>query len=203
MFQLGRFIGVLATDIRRANESNARSKADAPIWRAAHAGRRGVGSITRVKPLGSLVPDLRGSGECVCPRIASGVQAHLARWVSSSFFRARVGRNPTARGVPVAQNPSVGREVSSIPDRGTAGWRCLMRRTRRNAFAPIEPLRPPKGAPNVLSVLLDDVGFAAGRHLADRCTCRQPSDWRATGRSTTGSTRPRSVHPSTEEAKDE
>jgi arylsulfatase len=28
-------------------------------------------------------------------------------------------------------------------------------------FAPIEPLRPPKGAPNVLIVLLDDVGFAA------------------------------------------
>jgi arylsulfatase A-like enzyme len=28
-------------------------------------------------------------------------------------------------------------------------------------FPPIEPLRPPKGAPNVLIVLLDDVGFAA------------------------------------------
>ena len=29
------------------------------------------------------------------------------------------------------------------------------------AFPPIKPLRPPKGAPNVLIVLLDDVGFAA------------------------------------------
>ena len=28
-------------------------------------------------------------------------------------------------------------------------------------FPPIEPLRPPEGAPNVLIVLLDDVGFAA------------------------------------------
>ena len=28
-------------------------------------------------------------------------------------------------------------------------------------FPPIEPLRPPTGAPNVLIVLLDDVGFAA------------------------------------------
>jgi arylsulfatase len=28
-------------------------------------------------------------------------------------------------------------------------------------FPPIEPLRPPKGAPNMLIVLLDDVGFAA------------------------------------------
>ena len=34
--------------------------------------------------------------------------------------------------------------------------------TRREAsFPPIEPLRPPAGAPNVLIVLLDDVGFAA------------------------------------------
>ncbi len=29
------------------------------------------------------------------------------------------------------------------------------------SFPPIEPLRPPKGAPNVLVVLLDDVGFGA------------------------------------------
>ncbi len=29
-------------------------------------------------------------------------------------------------------------------------------------FPPIEPLRPPEGAPNVLLILLDDVGFGAG-----------------------------------------
>ena len=29
------------------------------------------------------------------------------------------------------------------------------------AFPPIEPLLPPEGAPNVLMVLLDDVGFGA------------------------------------------
>jgi len=28
-------------------------------------------------------------------------------------------------------------------------------------FQPIEQLRPPKGAPNVLVVLIDDVGFGA------------------------------------------
>ena len=28
-------------------------------------------------------------------------------------------------------------------------------------FPPIEPLRPPAGAPNVLVVLIDDVGFGA------------------------------------------
>ena len=31
----------------------------------------------------------------------------------------------------------------------------------RGAYPPIEPLRPPAGAPNVLVVLLDDVGFGA------------------------------------------
>ncbi len=32
----------------------------------------------------------------------------------------------------------------------------------RNAkFPPIEPLRPPKGAPNVVVILLDDIGFGA------------------------------------------
>src|SRR4029078_10573328 len=30
-------------------------------------------------------------------------------------------------------------------------------------FPPITPLRPPAGAPNVLVVLLDDVGFGASR----------------------------------------
>ena len=32
-------------------------------------------------------------------------------------------------------------------------------------FPPIEPLRPPKGAPNVLIVLIDDCGFGAPGHL--------------------------------------
>jgi arylsulfatase A-like enzyme len=36
-------------------------------------------------------------------------------------------------------------------------------------FPPIEPLRPPKGAPNVLIVLLDDVGFAATSTFGGPC----------------------------------
>src|ERR1700686_2892171 len=36
-------------------------------------------------------------------------------------------------------------------------------------FPPIEPLRPPKGAPNVLIVLLDDVGFAASSAFGGPC----------------------------------
>src|SRR5262245_31674872 len=37
----------------------------------------------------------------------------------------------------------------------------MMRRTRISKFAPIEDLRFPQGAPNVLIMLLDDVGFGA------------------------------------------
>jgi arylsulfatase len=36
-------------------------------------------------------------------------------------------------------------------------------------FPPIEPLRPPKGAPNVLLVLLDDAGFAAMSRFGGPC----------------------------------
>jgi len=36
-------------------------------------------------------------------------------------------------------------------------------------FPPIEPLRPPAGAPNVLIVLLDDVGFAASSAFGGPC----------------------------------
>ena len=38
------------------------------------------------------------------------------------------------------------------------------------SFPPIEPLRPPEGAPNVLIVLLDDVGFAASSAFGGPCS---------------------------------
>ena len=36
-------------------------------------------------------------------------------------------------------------------------------------YPPIEPLRPPKGAPNVLIVLIDDVGFGASSAFGGPC----------------------------------
>ena len=36
-------------------------------------------------------------------------------------------------------------------------------------FPPIEPLQPPAGAPNVLVILLDDVGFAASSAFGGPC----------------------------------
>jgi arylsulfatase len=60
----------------------------------------------------------------------------------------------------MAQNPEVtGREILPIPDIPSKGKMAL---DARNAeFPAIEPLRPPKGAPNVVVVLIDDMGFGA------------------------------------------
>lgn len=58
-------------------------------------------------------------------------------------------------------NDSIQREVLPIPDRVYTGVRPLNAKDPSAKFPPIKPLRPPTGAPNVLVILLDDVGFGA------------------------------------------
>ena len=53
------------------------------------------------------------------------------------------------------------REHLPIPDRPHVGLTTYDAKDPATSFPPIEPLRPPEGAPNVLVILLDDVGFAA------------------------------------------
>jgi arylsulfatase A-like enzyme len=53
------------------------------------------------------------------------------------------------------------REHLPIPDRAYGGFVAYDAKDPAATYPPIEPLRPPEGAPNVLVVLLDDVGFAA------------------------------------------
>ena len=48
-----------------------------------------------------------------------------------------------------------------IPHRPPAGLTTLDAKDPDTSFPPIEPLRPPAGAPNVLVVLLDDAGFGS------------------------------------------
>jgi arylsulfatase len=55
----------------------------------------------------------------------------------------------------------VQRSILPIPDRAQVRLTTYDAKDPNAKFAPIEPLRPPKGAPNVLVVLLDDVGFGA------------------------------------------
>ena len=56
---------------------------------------------------------------------------------------------------------SSGREVLPIPDRQPTGLTTYDAKDPDTSFPPIEPLRPPAGAPNVLIVLLGDVRFGA------------------------------------------
>ncbi len=59
------------------------------------------------------------------------------------------------------EQPQLRRDVLPIPDRTSVGLTTYDAKDPATSFPPIEPLRPPEGAPNVLIVLLDDVGFAA------------------------------------------
>jgi arylsulfatase len=61
----------------------------------------------------------------------------------------------------MAQDPRVGREVLPSPDRQHIGLTTYDAKDPDTKFPPIDALRPPQGAPNVLIVLLDDVGFGA------------------------------------------
>jgi arylsulfatase A-like enzyme len=53
------------------------------------------------------------------------------------------------------------RDVLPIPHRERIGLTTYDAKDPDTAFPPIEPLRPPRRAPNVLIVLLDDTGFGA------------------------------------------
>src|SRR4029450_3533079 len=72
---------------------------------------------------------------------------------------ARDQAAPDRQGDRMMTDDAPGRGVLPIPDTPFEGDVPLD--AREASFAPIEPLRPPPGAPNVLIVLLDDVGFAA------------------------------------------
>jgi arylsulfatase A-like enzyme len=63
----------------------------------------------------------------------------------------------------------VDRTILPIPDRQHVGLTTYDAKDPNSKFPPIESLRPPKGAPNVLIVLLDDVGFAASSAFGGPC----------------------------------
>ncbi|HEX5027310.1 MAG TPA: sulfatase-like hydrolase/transferase, partial [Gaiellaceae bacterium] len=69
----------------------------------------------------------------------------------------------------MAEPGAVERKILPIPDRPYDGPLPLDARDPEATFAAIEPLRPPAEAPNVLVVLLDDVGFAASSAFGGPC----------------------------------
>src|SRR5438093_6044832 len=75
--------------------------------------------------------------------------------------------NRAQEGASVPDNSS--REQLPVPDRAHEGELPLDSKDPGATFPPIEPLRPPDGAPNVLIVLLDDVGFGASSAFGGPC----------------------------------
>src|SRR3982751_5061312 len=61
------------------------------------------------------------------------------------------------------------RSILPIPDRPVPGLTTYDAKDPDTAFPPIEPLLPPEGAPNVVIVLLDDVGFGASSTFGGPC----------------------------------
>ena len=61
------------------------------------------------------------------------------------------------------------RAMLPIPDRPAPGLTSYDAKDPDTAVAPIEPLLPPPGAPNVLVVVLDDVGFGASSTFGGPC----------------------------------
>jgi arylsulfatase A-like enzyme len=61
----------------------------------------------------------------------------------------------------MSERPQLQRDVLPVPDISLVGLTTYDAKDPETTFPPIEPLRPPEGAPNVLIVLIDDVGFGA------------------------------------------
>jgi arylsulfatase len=69
----------------------------------------------------------------------------------------------------MSSQDKIQRQVLPIPDQQYMGVRPFDARDPAAKFPPIKPLRPPKGAPNVLVVLIDDVGFGATSAFGGPC----------------------------------
>jgi arylsulfatase A-like enzyme len=61
------------------------------------------------------------------------------------------------------------RSVLPIPDKPRTGGVTYDAKDPETKFPPITQLRPPKGAPNILIILLDDVGFGAASAFGGPC----------------------------------
>src|SRR4051794_263038 len=61
------------------------------------------------------------------------------------------------------------RDVLPVPDIPAPGLVTYDAKDPDTSFAPIEQLRPPAGAPNVLIVLIDDTGFGAASAFGGPC----------------------------------
>ena len=69
----------------------------------------------------------------------------------------------------MSANDSIPRTALPIPSKARTGLITYDAKDPDTKFPPIEQLRPPKGAPNVLVILIDDVGFGASSAFGGPC----------------------------------
>ena len=69
----------------------------------------------------------------------------------------------------MSDEEKVQREILPIPDIPHVGLTTYDAKDPETNYPPIEPLRPPAGAPNVLIILLDDLGFGAPSVFGGPC----------------------------------
>jgi arylsulfatase len=67
------------------------------------------------------------------------------------------------------QKDSVKRDILPIPDLVSVGLTTYDAKNPNTKYPPIVTLRPPSGAPNVLIVPIDDVGFGASSAFGGPC----------------------------------
>src|SRR6202521_2965502 len=68
-----------------------------------------------------------------------------------------------------AGSAAVRRDILPIPDLQHIGLTTYDAKDPDTSYPPIRDVRPPKGAPNVLVVLIDDVGFGASSAFGGPC----------------------------------
>src|SRR3954463_929184 len=79
-------------------------------------------------------------------------------------------RAPASEGIRMPRSvDELQRSVLPIPDRDHVGLTTFDAKSPDTSFPPIEPLRPPEGAPNVLIVLIDDAGFGSSSAFGGPC----------------------------------
>ncbi|MGO9036916.1 MAG: arylsulfatase [Steroidobacteraceae bacterium] len=69
----------------------------------------------------------------------------------------------------MSEQSDIQRTILPIPDRPRTGLVTYDAKDPDTKYPPITPIRPPKGAPNVLIVLIDDAGFGAASAFGGPC----------------------------------
>src|SRR5580700_1864218 len=95
--------------------------------------------------------------------LASSTPFRFGRPILMQVVHQRGGRNRRW------MMSELSRAVLPIPDQTHVGLTTYDAKDPDTSYPPIEALRPPTGAPNVVVVLLDDVGFGAASAFGGPC----------------------------------